>query len=64
MINILNRYLNKTGISKSELARRIGIERSRMSKIVDGKTKMNPNEKLKVEAFVECLSSDLQSVLK
>lgn len=52
-INRMRVYLNKTGISQVELAKRIGIERGLLNKILLGKKTPSQNAEDKLIAFFE-----------
>lgn len=45
------RYMNKKNLNQSQFAKLVNIERSRVSKLVNRKLKMNDIEKEKLERF-------------
>ena len=54
MSNLLDKiqvHINKTGITQVEMAKRVGIEKRRMNRLICRNSKMNQDDINKIEKF-------------
>lgn len=54
MSNLLDKiqvYINKTGITQIQMAKRVGIEKRRMNKLICRGSKMNQDDINKIDKF-------------
>lgn len=54
MSNLLDKiqvYINKTGITQVEMAKRVGIEKRRLNRLICRDSKMNQDDMNKIDKF-------------
>lgn len=51
LLNKLQVYINKTGITQVEMAKRVGIEKRRLNRLICRDSKMNQDDINKIDKF-------------